>query len=162
MSITKNPAGAAVAVRAGDGQSVRWGPAGIVRVLASADSTDESFSIVEVTEPPGTSAPLHTHHGEAEAFYVIEGKIELVCGEQRLTARQGDFVYTPKDVPHKYSVAGDRPARVLLLFSRPGFESFFLEGGSPVNAPPAGPPDPEAMKRLVEKYEMELHEMPGH
>jgi hypothetical protein len=57
---------------------------------------------------------------------------------------------------------GDRPARLLLLFSRPGFETFFAEGGSPVDQLPAGPPDPEAFKRLVEKYGMELLEAPGH
>jgi len=155
-------AGAAAVVRAGEGQSVRWGPAGIIRVLASAGSTDDSFSIVEAIEPPGTAAPLHTHHGEAEAFYVVDGEIELTCGDDTLRAGKGDFVYTPKGVAHKYSVVGDRTARVLLLFSRPGFEGFFLEGGSPLDRPPAGPPDPQAIKRLVEKYGMELNEMPSH
>jgi hypothetical protein len=65
-------------------------------------------------------------------------------------------------VPHKYTVTGDRPARVLLLFSRPGFESFFAEGGAPLDQPPAGPPDPEQFQRLVRKYDMELLEIPGH
>ena len=46
--------------------------------------------------------------------------IELTCGDQTLTAAAGDFVYTPRDVPHKYAVVGEQPARVLLLFSRPG------------------------------------------
>jgi uncharacterized RmlC-like cupin family protein len=102
------------------------------------------------------------HHGEAEAFYIIEGKIEITCGSQRLVARAGDFAYAPKGVPHKYGVIGDRPSRVLMIFSRPGFESFFVEGGSPLDQPPSGPPDPEALRRLVEKYDMELLEAPGH
>lgn len=160
MSMTEHAG--AVVVRAGEGQSVRWGPAGIIRVVASRDATDRSFSIVEVTEPPGTAAPLHVHHGEAEAFYVLEGEIELTCGDETVTARTGDFAYAPKDVPHKYAVVGSRPARVLLLFSRPGFESFFVEGGSRLDQPPSGPPDPSALRRLVEKYEMELLEVPSH
>jgi len=49
-----------------------------------------------------------------------------------------------------------------LLFSRPGFENFFAEGGSPIDQPPAGPPDPDALRSLVEKYGMELLETPGH
>jgi len=155
-------AGAAVVVRAGEGESVRWGPAGVIRVLASARSTEDSFSIVEAVEPPGTAAPLHTHHGEAESFYVVDGEIELTCGDETLRARAGDFVYTPKGVAHKYSVVGDRTARVLLMFSRPGFEGFFLEGGSPLDRAPSGPPDPESMQRLVAKYDLELHELPGH
>jgi hypothetical protein len=50
---------------------------------------------------------------------------------------------------------------VLLLFSRPGFESFFAEAGAPLEQPPA-PPDPVQLRRLVEKYDMELLETPGH
>ena len=154
--------GAAVVVRAGEGEAVRWGPAGVIRIVAAADETDGSFSLVEATEEPGSAAPLHVHHGEAEAFYVLEGEIELTCGGETVAASAGDFVYTPKDVPHMYAVVGARPARVLLLFSRPGFESFFAEGGTPLGEPPAGPPDPERMQRLVAKYDMELLAPPGH
>jgi quercetin dioxygenase-like cupin family protein len=153
---------AASVVRAGEGDAVRWGPAGVLRFLGTADSTGGAFSVVEVTEEPGSAAPLHVHHGEAEAFYVVEGEIELTCGGQTLHASAGDFVATPKDVPHKYAVAGDRAARVLLLFSRPGFEGFFAEGGSPLDQPPTGPPEPEAMQRLLAKYDLEVLEPFGH
>ena len=152
----------AVVVRSGEGRTLRWGPQGTIRIIAGASTTDRSFSIVESTEPSGSGAPLHVHHSEAEGFYILEGTIELTCGSQMVTARAGDFVYTPKDVPHKYTILGDKPARVLLLFSRPGFEMFFAEGGSPLDQPPAGPPNPEAFRRLVEKYDMEILEPPAH
>lgn len=154
-------AGAAV-VRSGAGQTLRWGRGGKVRIIAGAGSTDRSFSIVEVTDPPGAGAPRHVHHGEAEAFYILDGTIELTCGNQTVTGHSGDFVYAPKDVPHQYVVRGDKPARLLLLFSRPGFEMFFAEGGTPIDQAPTGPPDPEALRRLVEKYGMELLEAPEH
>ena len=95
----------AVVVRSGEGQTFRWGPKGTVRIVAGAGTTDGSFSIVESTELPGSGAPLHVHHGEAEAFYILDGAVQLTCGEQILTANQGDFVYTPKHVPHKFVVA---------------------------------------------------------
>lgn len=157
-------AGAARAaiVRSGQGQIFRWGPEGTIRILAGASSTDRSFSIVEAIEPPGGGAPLHVHHGEAEGFYILEGTIDLTCGDQTVTAQTGDFVYAPKEVPHKYVVAGDKPARLLLLFSRPGFETFFAEGGSPLDQPPPGPPNPELFRCLVEKYDMELLQSPAH
>lgn len=153
---------AATVVRQSEGLSVRWGPAGVMRILAGAESTDAKFSVCESIEPPGSGAPLHVHHAEAEAFYVLEGAIELTCGEQTLTARAGDFVYAPAVVPHKHTVIGQEPARVLLLFSRPGFETFFAEGGTPLDQPPAGPPDPAQFQRLVRKYDMELLEALGH
>jgi quercetin dioxygenase-like cupin family protein len=152
----------AVVVRSGEGQVLRWGPQGTVRIIAGVSSTQGSFSIVEATEPPGSGAPLHVHHGEAEGFYILDGTVELTCGDETVTGHAGDFVYAPKDVPHKYVVVGDKPARLLLLFSRPGFEMFFAEGGSPLDQPPAGPPNPDALRRLVEKYGIELLETPAH
>jgi mannose-6-phosphate isomerase-like protein (cupin superfamily) len=151
----------AAVVRAGEGREVAWGHAGTIRILGDAESTEGTFSIVEANEEPGSAAPLHVHHGEAEIFYIVEGALELTCGEQTVAAGAGDLVYAPKDVPHKYTVVGDRPARVLLIFSRPGFEEFFAEAGTPVDGPPAGPPDREVLRRLVEKYDMELLEAPG-
>ena len=74
--------GGAVVVRSREGQTLRWGPQATVRIIAGASSTDRSFSVVEVTEPPGGGAPLHVHHGEAEAFYILEGMVNLTCGEQ--------------------------------------------------------------------------------
>lgn len=152
----------AVVVRSGEGLTLRWGANATIRIVADAKSTHNSFSLVEATEPPGGGAPLHVHHGEAEAFYILDGSVELTCGDRSVTARAGDFVYAPRDVPHKYVVLGDKPARILLLFSRPGFEMFFTEGGTPLDQPPSGPPDPDALRRLVEKYDMELLQTPGH
>jgi len=148
----------AVVVRSDEGQTLGWGPGGKVRIVAGASSTDMSFSVVEVTDPPGGGAPLHVHHGEAEGFYILDGTIELTCGTQKVLGHAGDFVYAPKDVPHKYLAVGDKQARLLLLFSRPGFEMFFAEGGVPLDQPPADPPDANAFRRLVEKYDMELLE----
>jgi len=150
--------GAAAVVRADEGTTVRWGPAGQIRILGGADTTDGCFSVVESLEQPGSAAPLHIHHGEAEAFYIVEGTIELTCGGDTLTATAGDFVYAPKGVPHKYAVVGDRPARILLMFSRSGFESFFVEGGSPIGEPLPGPPDPAALQRLFAAYDLEVRE----
>jgi mannose-6-phosphate isomerase-like protein (cupin superfamily) len=149
---------AAVLVRAGEGETVRWGPAGRIRVIAGSAATRGSFSIVESTEPPGSAAPLHVHHGEAEGFFVLEGTVELTCGNDTLTVSAGDFVYTPPDVPHRFVVGGGQPARMLLLFSRPGFEQFFLEAGAPLSGPPKGPPD----AAVLERYDLEVLEPPAH
>jgi mannose-6-phosphate isomerase-like protein (cupin superfamily) len=142
-----------------EGLSVRWGPAGVIRIVAGAERTDGSFSVCEVTEPPGSAAPLHVHHGEAEAFYILQGTIELTCGDQTATVTAGDFVYAPRGVPHKYVVTGQEPVRMLLLFSRPGFESFFAEAGAPLDdrAPGSG-----LTPAVLDKYNLELLETPGH
>jgi mannose-6-phosphate isomerase-like protein (cupin superfamily) len=144
------------------GKHSTGGRQGKIRILGGAGSTDRSFSIVECIEPPGSGAPLHVHHAEAEAFYVLEGEIELKCGTEKVRVHAGDFVYTPKDIAHKFTVVGDEPGRLLMMFSRPGFEMFFEEGGSSLEQPVAGPPDIARFRGLVEKYNMELLESPAH
>jgi hypothetical protein len=57
-----------------------------------------------------------------------------------------------------YAVVGDEPARVLLLFSRPGFEEFFAEAGTPLDGPPGGPPAPD----VLAKYDLEIVAPPRH
>ena len=44
---------------------------------------------IEVTPPHG-GLPLHVHHQEDEAMYILEGEYEIQCGDQafRATARQ--------------------------------------------------------------------------
>jgi hypothetical protein len=39
-------------------------PAGRIRIVAGADSADGSCSLVEAIEEPGSTAPLHVHHGD--------------------------------------------------------------------------------------------------
>jgi quercetin dioxygenase-like cupin family protein len=152
MSQTSQMGTGAVVVRPEEGVSVPWGPAGSIRIVAGAETTGGSFSICEVTEDPGSAAPLHVHHGEAEAFYVLDGELELTCGGESVTLRAGDFAYGPRGVAHSSVGVGARPARGLLLFSRPGFESFFVEASA----------DLASLPRLGGKYELELREAPTH
>jgi len=134
------------------GPTLPWGPAGgTMRIIAGAESTAGCFSVCEMTEPPGGGAPLHVHHREAEAFYVLEGEVQVICGEMTATAGAGSFVFAPRDVPHKFAVLGDRPLRMLLLFSRPGFETFFREAAG-------APPEPGTLSR----YGLEILEQPEH
>jgi quercetin dioxygenase-like cupin family protein len=42
-------------------------------VLASANDTGGVLGPLDVSGPAGAVPPLHVHHREAEAFYVLEG-----------------------------------------------------------------------------------------
>jgi mannose-6-phosphate isomerase-like protein (cupin superfamily) len=141
-------------VAADAGETLAWGPhGGTVRVLADAARTGGGFGIVESIDPPGAGAPLHVHHGEAEAFYVLEGEVEVTCGDtvERLSA--GAFAYGPAGVAHKFANVGDGPLRMLLVFSRPGFEQFFRDGSAV---------GPDGMPEVLARYDLELLEGFGH
>jgi uncharacterized cupin superfamily protein len=81
---------------------------------------ESDFVIVEWTDP-GLSewiAPLHVHHGDDEAWYVLEGALRFRLGEETLEVGAGGGVLAPKGTPHAYGNA--RPgetARYLLVIT---------------------------------------------
>ena len=62
----------------------------------------------------------HTHADHADCFYVLEGQVEFLVGDEPRIARPGTFVAAPPDVVHGFRVAGDEPIRFLNLHAPPG------------------------------------------
>jgi uncharacterized RmlC-like cupin family protein len=89
-------------VRAGDEfigkQALRYAP-GI-----SAESVGaKGIHLQLVTLPPGARAKAHRHENHETAIYVLSGESGMWYGEGlkcHLTAREGDFLYIPADMPH--------------------------------------------------------------
>jgi mannose-6-phosphate isomerase-like protein (cupin superfamily) len=46
---------------------------------ATANDTGGLYAFTEGVVPPHRGAPLHVHHREDEAFYVLEGEFEIEC-----------------------------------------------------------------------------------
>lgn len=44
---------------------------------------------------------LHSHLDFEEYWFVIEGKGQIICGDETYDVEPGDFVITPRGVPHK-------------------------------------------------------------
>lgn len=94
--------------------------------------------------PLGTGSPWHLHHAEDESFYVLEGTLTFLIGDERITAGAGTYVFGPRGIPHGFQIAGDQPTRFLLMVTPAGFEGFVAELGEPATGagfPPAAPPD---------------------
>ena len=68
------------------------------RVLATAEQTGGAFGLIEHVIPAGDESPWHVHHAEDESFYVVEGHMTFLCGEQRVQAGPGTFVYGPREI----------------------------------------------------------------
>jgi quercetin dioxygenase-like cupin family protein len=98
-------------------------------IKASAEQTGGALGLVETVVPPGHSTPLHVHRDEDEAFYVLAGSVDLVCGGERFRAQTGAFAYMPRGIPHTFLGVGDEPARVLVLLLPGGLEEAFSDHG---------------------------------
>jgi mannose-6-phosphate isomerase-like protein (cupin superfamily) len=101
-------------------------PVGVTaRVVAKSAQTNGAFGLIEAIYPPGQGFPMHVHHNEDEIQYIIEGKLLIVAGDQRLIAGPGDFFYGPRNIAHGFRSVGDTPARFLEGYLPGGFEGMF-------------------------------------
>lgn len=85
----------------------------------SLGSSDDDFVVVEWTAEVGTHwiAPLHIHHADDEAWYVLEGTLGFRLGDDEIEAQAGSAVMARRESPHTYWNAGDIPARYLLVLT---------------------------------------------
>ena len=104
-------------MRSDEGEA-RWWFGSLAVIRATAADTGGQFTIVEMTEPPGTEAPLHVHHREDEAFWILEGSVTLEMGDETIEARAGDYAFGPRGVPHRYTVGTRRLPDALHLHAR--------------------------------------------
>lgn len=91
--------------------------------------TTEAISVSEVSAPAGGGPPLHVHHLQPEAFYLLEGTLTLRTGRQTRRVAGGSLVFIPPGVHHAYRVESRTPAKLLLIYAPAGYENFFREVG---------------------------------
>jgi mannose-6-phosphate isomerase-like protein (cupin superfamily) len=82
-------------------------------------SPEDDFVIVEWTAEVGMHriAPLHVHHADDEAWYVVEGTLGFRLGDNEVEAPAGSAVLARRGTPHTYWNAGSVEARYLLVMT---------------------------------------------
>jgi mannose-6-phosphate isomerase-like protein (cupin superfamily) len=115
--------------------------------VGTAETGGRLFVMEHQHLTPG-GPPLHLHFSQEEWFYVMEGEVAFVVGDQRLTLKPGESVLAPRQVPHTFSSVSATPSRLLIAFCPAGkMEAYMRDSEN------AGPPaDPAAWFR---KYGME-------
>jgi uncharacterized cupin superfamily protein len=104
---------------------------------------------------------MHVHDDADEIFYVLDGNLTFVVGEQRIEAAPGAFVYLPRFVHHGFQ-CNSTEARVFNFLTPAGFERLILDGGkvAPYDDAPI-PNDPTNHDQfpsaaVLEKYGMRV------
>ena len=124
---------------AGDEGEARWWFSSLAVIKATAADTGGRLSLIEVTEPAGAEAPLHLHHREDESFWLLEGDATFEVGETVIEAHVGDFVFGPRDIPHRYTV-GSKGCRMLFIMTPGGFEQLVMAMSEPAGSRTLPPP----------------------
>jgi quercetin dioxygenase-like cupin family protein len=149
-------------VRKDEGEA-RWWFGSLAELKATAADTGGQLTIVEVTEQPGAEAPLHVHHREDEAFWLLDGDVTFEVGDTVIEASAGDYVFAPRDVPHRFTV-GARGCRMLFILVPGGLEDVIRGTSAPAASrtlPPPADDEPtaeelEAMQAVVREHGCEL------
>ena len=84
-------------------------------VKATADDTNQAFTLLEADEPPGFGPPMHIHRDAAEAFYVLAGEYNIFVRDEEYACPAGSFIYIPAGEIHVEENASDRAPLVAVL-----------------------------------------------
>ena len=108
-----------------------WAMMSLFEHLLEPEAGAGRLGVALVTQPPGVATPLHRHRKEAEAFYVLEGRLDYQAGEEHFELYQGCFIHLPQDIPHAFRIRGETPARFLALTAPGGLLHLYDEVGIP-------------------------------
>lgn len=72
------------------------------------DSLTSSFLIVI---KQGVKKHFHKEH--SETIYVLEGEGQMLLGEKTFQIKSGNYIFIPKNTPHKVEVTSNIPLKVL-------------------------------------------------
>lgn len=115
---------------AGEGPGT-WAMGSLFEHLAGAADTGGAYGVSIVTQPPGIATPLHRHTREAEAFYVLDGRLDYRAGDETYELTSGSFIHLPLGIPHAFRIRGDTPARILAITAPAGLLDLYDEVGVP-------------------------------
>jgi mannose-6-phosphate isomerase-like protein (cupin superfamily) len=121
--MASEPRSAAVVVPPGSGRR-----AGNVEFLALSEDSPR-FNLSLITMAPGREGPeAHVHEDEDDAFYVLDGELTFLLGDEEVAAPAGTFVLVPPGVVHTFANRTGTPVRILNVHAPAGFDRRLLGG----------------------------------
>jgi mannose-6-phosphate isomerase-like protein (cupin superfamily) len=92
-----------------------------------AEETSSNLFVIEHRNLKPGGPPMHLHFNQEEWFYVMEGRVTLIVGEQKLTLGPGESVLAPRRIPHTFSSAVPS-SHLLIAFAPAGkMEQYFTD-----------------------------------
>jgi quercetin dioxygenase-like cupin family protein len=123
---TRSAHGGLLHRQAGSGRAF-WGPGDHYTFLVTGAESGGAYFAMQALVPPGGGPPRHIHTREDETFYLLQGNVEFLLGEQTVVAGPGDFVNVPRGIVHRFQNTGTDTARIILTFTPAGIEHWFEE-----------------------------------
>lgn len=123
MTIVQTSRDGSLVVR-GDAAEVVGAEANRVTLLADKKDTGGALSTIRVAlAKSADGARPHRHYVGSEMFYVLDGSVQMLSGEDIVVAHRGDLVVVPPHMPHAFGAAQGKSAELLIVFT-PGIDRF--------------------------------------
>jgi mannose-6-phosphate isomerase-like protein (cupin superfamily) len=142
--------------RATDTGTILLGPGDVYTFLATQAETDGAYFVMSGMVPPDAGPPPHIHHNQVETFYIVEGQLGIMLGDEVYEAKAGDFVHVSIGTPHRFINRSQTPAKIIVTFVPAGdIEDFFREAFEETTDRHATPPplDDALIQRLLKAAE---------
>lgn len=122
-----------------------------IRYLIDGVQSGTATGMFELTVAPGARVPPpHSHSGNEEIVYVLEGALRYsVDGEVR-DLKPGDRMHTPRGSVHAFSNPHAETARALIMLTPDIGVQYFRDVLEAVSGP--GGPDPAKMMAVMGRY----------
>jgi mannose-6-phosphate isomerase-like protein (cupin superfamily) len=122
MTIIRN--GRGVVVPQDDAEVLNL-PNNVTRLFAEGVDTAGAFSAIRADLAPGADGARPHHHARAsELFFVIDGAVDILIGEDVVTARKGDLAVVAPNAMHAFANASASEKLDLLIIFGPAIERF--------------------------------------
>jgi mannose-6-phosphate isomerase-like protein (cupin superfamily) len=106
----------------GEGRAYDAGPMHAV-FKADGPETGDRYCVSEWWVDPGEEGPgPHSHEENEELFYVVEGTMSFLAGDEWIDAPRGTFLRIPAGTTHDFANRSDARAGALNVFVPGGFE----------------------------------------
>ncbi len=127
-------------------------PVGQMQIRYLIDGTaGGGLGVFELTVPPKSNVPPpHSHTGNEECVYVLEGTLRYAVDDVSRDLRPGEWMHTPRGSVHQFSNPHEAPARALIILTPDIGAQYFRDVGAVVNR--GGPPDKAALLAVMSRY----------
>lgn len=126
--------------------------------LATGDTTNGAFCMIDETAPRGSSVPLHRHARDLESLYVVEGELcVFLDGGLGQSAAAGAFAHIPAGAIHGFRVTSESARYLLLTTPHHGeFYRAISRPSGPGGAQPAQPIEEAEIMAACETYHIDF------
>jgi mannose-6-phosphate isomerase-like protein (cupin superfamily) len=98
-----------------------------VTTKVGAKETNSRYSLMTWVAAPQTGSPPHAHSRYDETFFVIEGRLAFVLGDESITLETGDFIRVPAGTRHAFRNDSEKPVEMLVGLIPGGMEELFYK-----------------------------------